>query len=64
MIRTFCDGCNADVTPHVEVWGIQMSELKKGNNTLIMHFCSLCQKAILKSVETTIKLLATSDGKS
>ena len=64
MVRTFCDGCGVDTNPLAEVWGIQMSELKKGNNTLILHFCSSCQKSILGSVEKTVKALAKADGES
>jgi hypothetical protein len=64
MTRTFCDCCEKDLIGEEEAWAMQYGEIVNGNNSLIMHFCQVCAKAVLKSVEMTIKKKAESNGKS
>ncbi len=63
MNRTFCDGCNKDVTSDKEVWGIQIRELKHDDSNLVFHLCEPCNKKLMGSIESTMKQLATGKSK-
>jgi len=64
MIKTFCDCCNIDLTTEEEAWAFQYGEIKHGGNSLVMHFCVECAKAVLNSVERVIKKRALADGEA
>jgi hypothetical protein len=41
-----------------------MSELKRGDNTVILHLCMSCQKVVFHAVEDVIKKLVTENGEA